>query len=352
MTKLLHERLRNPTDKECNGDILADAVRGAETDCSIDCKECFAGVMKALADEIERCYIPRTEHEAEVKRIIEAQCGGRIEYGKSPHHIMKTYAEAREMPMEDGESITEWLDRWFIPRPRFEDGEPVQFGDEFIVDRYMVESQTLTHIGIFSKEWLEDCGQYRGVAPVYEMNYCRPACDDGELPVIKRPTPKVLDADDVETKVGDTVYLIDHYDEDLSEYHGALQVMEIRSIGCSADPFFVVANEEGIATDLGHELFTHERPVFDADGVRICKGDKVWFVDGIGGFRSVNKLLDGGVNLVGDGSQAVTCGHELTHRQPDSLERVLDEFGTIVMPTEEAYGELISRLAAIAERSR
>ena len=27
------------------------------------------------------------------------------------------------------ESIGDWLDRWFLPRPRFEDGEPVQFGD-------------------------------------------------------------------------------------------------------------------------------------------------------------------------------------------------------------------------------
>ncbi len=192
MEKLLHERLRewgNARPFRFNEAWEYFGVAGNDR------------VLCAIADEIERDYIPRTEHEAEVKRIIEAQGDRRNGCGPSAHHIMKTYAEKAGMPMEN-ETITGWLDRWFIPRPRYEDGEPVQFGDEFIVHRYMMEPQTLTHIGIFSKEWLEDCDQYRGVAPVYEMNYCRPACDDGELPVIKRPT-EVLDADGVRICKGD-----------------------------------------------------------------------------------------------------------------------------------------------------
>lgn len=157
MTKLLHERMRDLNyEGGCTGNVLASVGYRVKADCSLKCKDCIAQVMKALADEIERCYIPRTEHETEVKRIIEAQCGGRIEYGKSPHHIMKTYAEAREMPMESESMIVTAISR---------SGVPLATSGSKIVS---IASTT----------------------------------DDG---LVKRRT-KVLDADGVEIKVGKPIY--------------------------------------------------------------------------------------------------------------------------------------------------
>lgn len=70
-------------------------------------------VFRAIADEID----------AEKKALIDAQ-------RDSAHHIMRLWAEKNGMPMlEKGETIKKWLDRWFVKRPRFEDGEPVQWYD-------------------------------------------------------------------------------------------------------------------------------------------------------------------------------------------------------------------------------
>lgn len=83
-----------------------------------------------------------------------------------------------------GERERAILDMW----PRFEDGEPVWFGDEVdglggeIVEVYITENETAI--------WNSSANHM----------HLRP----GER--VKRPAPKVLDADGVEINVGDTVY--------------------------------------------------------------------------------------------------------------------------------------------------
>lgn len=181
MEKLLHERLKERLD--------GGGVNFFVDDCPCIIKD---DVALAISEEIERCYIPREQYVKEME-------------SKATDH-MRTWAKERDMPFVENEIMGEWLDRWFIPRPRFEDGEPVQFGDEFIIDRYMREPEVLARLAIFTKEQLEEWEQYYWVAPVYEMNFHRPNCEDGKEPIIKRPQPKVLDADGVEIKVGDTVW--------------------------------------------------------------------------------------------------------------------------------------------------
>lgn len=46
--------------------------------------------------------------------------------------IGKLMAEITGKPYGGCKSFTGWLDRWYLPRPLFEDGQPVQFGDEFV----------------------------------------------------------------------------------------------------------------------------------------------------------------------------------------------------------------------------
>lgn len=217
MTKLLHERLRDIDDDKCLGMAIAD-ICDAETNCYLSCLGCVEGLVKSLADEIERDYIPRTEHEVEVKR---------------------------------------------------------------------------------------------------------PA--------------KVLDADGAEISPGETLYRVTSGKSLVAECFEYIEAPYVTdTFGNSWNPIFL----------------THEKPVFDADGVRICKGDTVW-CKAIGHEFIVTSLRP---FVVSEKETDFPCElflpSDFTHREPDSLERVLDEFGTIVMPTEEAYGELISRLAAIAERIR
>lgn len=136
------------------------------------------GLFSYIADEIDK----------EQKAIVEAQ-------KDSAHHIMKTYAEDAGMPMEDGETINKWLDRWFIKRPCFEGGEPVEWRTKDV--KWMDRDFDYYFNGIDEGGVPLAIGE-GGVITTADMT------DDG---FVKRRNPKVLDADGVEIKVGDTVWL-------------------------------------------------------------------------------------------------------------------------------------------------
>lgn len=86
-------------------------------------------------------------------------------------------SKSRELP-ED----IEW--------PRFEDGELVKFGDEFLNTKG--NTATVTRIALSEKHFTINKGQGR-ICKTYGNR-------------IKRPEPEVLDADGVPVKVGDTVW--------------------------------------------------------------------------------------------------------------------------------------------------
>lgn len=139
-----------------------------------------AKVFRRIADDID----------AEKRAIYEAQedCLGER---TSPHHIIKAYAENIGKPMQRGESITDWLNRYYLPRPLFDDGEPAQFGDTFVRD--------------FGRDAKIDSLSYtKGNSDYVNINgYERH--DFGHR--LKRPKPQVLDADGVPIEVGDTVWV-------------------------------------------------------------------------------------------------------------------------------------------------
>lgn len=92
------------------------------------------------------------------------------------------------------EVFADEIEKYYIPRPRFEDGEPVQFGDKVYYDEN--RDAIIECIEVF------DDGSY-------SMNCDQIACIEGNAgEPVKRPAPKVLDADGVEIKVGDTVYTL------------------------------------------------------------------------------------------------------------------------------------------------
>lgn len=88
------------------------------------------------------------------------------------------------------------LDMW----PRFEEGEPVMVGDRFIDHR--VNERTVRSV-IVNNDGVE-LRTFDGTFDWHET---------GER--VKRPAPKVLDADGVEINVGDKVWLLNGIDNEL-----------------------------------------------------------------------------------------------------------------------------------------
>lgn len=188
---LLHERLldaingiRSSSSEGWGIEALRDAV-GSK--CYMTWQGDLLHCVAVIAEEIESDYIPRTEHEAKLR-----ECADRVN-DHNPHRGIAAWACINDMPLTSGQSITEWLDKWFIKRPLFEDGQPVQFGEQVGCNDLYMEHPVDTFA-------FSDDGSVELRGDGNSMWYCR-----GER--VARPAPKVLDADGVETNVGDKGFM-------------------------------------------------------------------------------------------------------------------------------------------------
>lgn len=192
------------------------------------------------------------------------------------------------MPSNLANALAEEIEKYYIPRPRFEDGEPVQFGDEFA--DCSGNPHTLHEI-----RYRDKAAAGLGAKCLLEANTTSPKDYDGisfnlwDGQTVKRPEPKVLDADGVEIKVGETVWCVYHTER------------------------FVVED------------------IHEASGVMF-------------------------VNVRGDGEHR-TCfkPHELSHREPDSLEKLLERMESYAQKNEgyvdgSKVGDFSKELRAIMER--
>lgn len=178
----------------------------------------------------------------------------------------------------------------------------------------------------------------------------------------KRPAPKVLDADGVEIKVGDTVYIANagenNYSDDsiCCKYAGEMKVVEFNKY---REGYVISETPSGKRIDSPHDYLTHEKPVFDAEGVRICKGDTVWH-KGTGDKFTVIGLPSPGCYQsvqVEDFLSGFKTGYDpdrLTHSEPDSLEKLRDDmkaFGEVAADCDSSCCiEYADRLTALIER--
>lgn len=107
------------------------------------------------------------------------------------------WAKANGWPgFKPGEDFGAWLDRCAIPRPRFEDGEPVQFGE-------LVNSNLVGAVKVSAIEFTED-GTYVKDEPDGDWSTSLEVTTNR----LKRPAPEVLGADGLPLKVGETVWSI------------------------------------------------------------------------------------------------------------------------------------------------
>lgn len=97
--------------------------------------------------------------------------------------------------------IADQVEKYYIPRPRFDDGEPVQFGDD-------IEIYNLT--GLLDSGIIQSFHPNNGrvwMLSLVGVDHERLVRFDPGTCVIKRHKLRVLDADGVEIKAGDTVWV-------------------------------------------------------------------------------------------------------------------------------------------------
>lgn len=129
------------------------------------------------------------------------------------------------------------IDREYIERPKFEDGEPVQFGDKFVSPFDSDNYETVAEIAVnsegrYSLRIADNCGWY--------------AYRPGDR--VKRPKPDVLGADGKPIKVGETVWHV-------------VTGMEYVVDGINTDGYQCVTLRKGAARiTIDANLITHECP--------------------------------------------------------------------------------------------
>lgn len=105
------------------------------------------------------------------------------------------WAKANGWPdFREGEDFGAWLDRCALPRPRFEDGEPVQFGE-------LVGSNLFGAVNVSAIEFTED-----GTCVKDEPDGDWSTSLEVTTNRLKRPAPEVLGADGKPVMEGETVY--------------------------------------------------------------------------------------------------------------------------------------------------
>ena len=205
--------------------------------------------------------------------------------------------------------------------PFYEDGEPVRIGGEVEV-----------HPGC-SFEVDTIAFEYGGFV-LNAMHY-----RDGER--VKRPAPKVLDADGVKIEVGDDLYSVEgglklHVGV-IDTRNGRIATAEMYALDKWADP----------------AMYTHRAPVLAADGKPLREGEMVYMLDDDRPYTL--KRFDGDhvyINAGGSSFDFWTFPRKLTHERPDSLERLWMDMhpadGTECVGLDR--DEFVRRAKALAER--
>ena len=272
--------------------------------------------------------------------------------------LNKTVAEMRQRLMPEG---MEWLvEAW----PRFEDDAPLRIGDEGL-DAYgrahRAERVTLSEGG-----HVDVCDES---GDVWWSNTRRDEHDDVMLDLgkrIKRPAPKVLDADGVEIELGDELY-------GCESGRGPFRVSGVLSDSAEVKLMSYLDGSEFMTCAA---TFTHRAPALASDGKPLREGETVWGTNG--GSYHLTSVHDGKVfaRHVGDsfGAEVESAGGEglyrlradqLTHECPvaDTWERLEEDAGctatkynerrgTIFTTKQQVARDLVRRAKKLAERGR
>lgn len=187
-TESISARLRRWADESDTYENPPHCIASKELciDCpNIPCLKCENKLFNRIADEID----------SEMDELRE-------DFTRRARQDVVDALRDVAMGKDGYESLSEIVDRYFLPRPLFEDGEPVQFGDEI---------ELHYRDGGVDKGRIQEIKYNRG--PVWILlftgvDHAREYRYDSECDVIKRSVPKVLDADGVPIETGDKVWLV------------------------------------------------------------------------------------------------------------------------------------------------
>lgn len=218
--------------------------------------------------------------------------------------------------------------------PRFEDGGLVGIGDEL---EFEGKTMLVCDATFYADGWALWCDREDMSGRLYGSY--------GER--VKRPAPKVLDADGAPIEVGDVVY-----------YDGEPHPLTVVGITRDGKDALVDANGEESCVEGGRpQDFSHDapKPVLDADGVPIKVGDVVYFVGGSGVRYAVKDIgfePDGAfVDIIDEEGRYSTMVNpeKLTHERPDSWRLWGEDLDMAVKVGEVDKVEMMRRAKALAK---
>lgn len=188
------------------------------------------GVSAWLRGIIDECGVGGTQSCAAIAKAFDIDCKHERTCRDCISKMMTAIADRIDAERALPEGV-EW--------PRFEDGEPVRFGDEVDWDGDVMR---VGSVWLHREEWGLHVSS-TGVEGTFHGEY-------GER--VKRPAPEVLDADGVAIKVGDVVYFVG----------GAGVRYAVKDIGFEPGGAFVDIIDEKVRGSLmvNPEKLTHERP--------------------------------------------------------------------------------------------
>ena len=214
-------------------------------------------------------------------------------------------AERRETIEELGKTIDEMRPR-IMPEgmewPRFEDGEPVRCGDEapFGADGTM----TVTGVELTGGGHFIIHGRAGGIDRPCQTGY-----QYGQR--VKRPAPKVLDADGAEIRVGEHVWHVETGRE-----YVVVEPSYGKTVVVRLAKYYDAEGEQYTPDQL-----THRAPVLASDGRPLREGETVYHIAD-GKPCVVREVREGGAVIEPvDGRPCGRCRADyLTHERPDSWE--------------------------------
>ena len=290
---------------ELEGMDVREGCRTCPADGTKDCRgdlSCEEAVARAVARRVREIL----EHdECEVTTVSA--------YDLLPDEDCKAIAWVRE------HGGLEAVEKRLMPEgmewPRFDDDAPIKFGDEFA-----------DGLGNTRKcQSVELLGGDDGVCDAairwgeHDDEFLLVCVWQGEH--VKRPAPKVLDADGAEIKRGDTVWPTEN-PKDGYVLGGEVLTMARADGGRIRVDFL---DESGnISTYYASEL-THRAPVLAADGKPLRVGETVWDIETgeefhVTGFDDGYVITDS--KTFGDTPMTPSA---LTHEQPDTWERIEED---------------------------
>ncbi|WP_417231219.1 hypothetical protein [Thermophilibacter sp.] len=235
-----------------------------------------------------------------------------IEWSESELHGLMDALDRRLMP----EGMEWLLEVW----PKWSNGEYCKFGDWWTADKYGdYEPKQLRRLAFFTPEQLREWEQDEGDNFGYEWDFMRPSDTTYRPDKVEPPAPKVLDADGVEIREGDSVYQMGCKYR-VSHLHGANDYVRIvyENSGRWVDP----------------KTLTHHAPVIAADGKPLRKGETVWGT----GREEHEYVVLGQPGLGGGAGRFKVACHDvtddfdcdcdpslLTHERPESWDRLEDD---------------------------